>query len=109
MTALRVGIASYGKIKARTLAIARGELKPAPDDPKVWFTSLESFAKILSGGNRELLKIIAEKAPSSLDERAKLWPPEAEKTVAYAQDDGKLRPSAPRTRGARPDRSQTHT
>ncbi len=72
MTALKIGIASYEQIKARSLAIARGELKPRPEDPKVWFTSLESFAKVLSEGNRELLKIIAEKAPTSLDELAKL-------------------------------------
>lgn len=72
MTALKIGIASYEKIKARMLAIARGELKPGPDEPKVWFTSIESFAKVLSEGNRELLKIIAEKEPSSLDELAKL-------------------------------------
>jgi len=72
MTVLKVGIASYEQIKARTFAIARGELKPRPDDPKVWFTSLESFAKVLSEGNRELLKIIAQKSPSSLDELAKL-------------------------------------
>lgn len=72
MTTLKIGIASYDEIKARTLAIACGELKPRPDDPKVWFTSLESFAKVLSEGNRELLKIIGEKTPSSLHDLAKL-------------------------------------
>jgi predicted transcriptional regulator len=40
--------------------------------PKVWFTSTESFAKVLSAGNRELLRVIAEKAPSSLDELARI-------------------------------------
>lgn len=39
---------------------------------KVWFTSTESFAKVLSAGNRELLRIIAENAPGSLDELARL-------------------------------------
>lgn len=71
MTTLKVGIASYKDMKARTLAIARGERRQAPGDPKVWFTSTESFAKVLSAGNRELLQIIADKAPSSLDELAK--------------------------------------
>ena len=33
------GIASFAAMKARTLAIARGELKPAPDVPAVWFVS----------------------------------------------------------------------
>src|SRR5690242_10968278 len=68
MTTLKVGIASYDEMKARTMRIARGEQRVCPDEPKVWFTSTESFAKILSAGNRELLKIIAEKSPGSLDE-----------------------------------------
>ena len=68
MTTLKVGIASYEEMKARTIAVARGELPVAATDPKVWFTSTESFAKVLSAGNRELLQVIAEKAPNSLDE-----------------------------------------
>jgi len=40
------------------------------DEPKVWFTWTESFAKVLSAGNREMLRVIAEKAPGSLDELA---------------------------------------
>lgn len=39
MTTLRIGIASYEDMKARTLAIARGELKPSATDPKIWFTN----------------------------------------------------------------------
>jgi predicted transcriptional regulator len=70
MTTLKVGIASYEDMKARTLRIARGEHRVAPGEPKVWFTSTESFAKVLSAGNRELLRIIVEKAPGSLDELA---------------------------------------
>lgn len=72
MTTLKVGIASYKDMKARTLAIARGERRPTPGEPRVWFTSTESFAKVLSAGNRELLRIIAENGPDSLDELAKL-------------------------------------
>ncbi|MEN5300108.1 helix-turn-helix domain-containing protein [Brucella sp. TWI559] len=68
MTTLRVGIADYEEMKARTMRIARGEEKPKPDEPKVWFTSTESFAKVLSAGNRELLRIIAEQAPGSVEE-----------------------------------------
>ena len=48
MRTLRVGIASYEQMKARTLAIARGKYKPAAGEPKVWFTSAESFARVLS-------------------------------------------------------------
>lgn len=72
MTTLKVGIASYEEMKARTLAVARGERRVAADEPKVWFTSTESFAKVLSAGNRKLLRIIAEQAPGSLDELARI-------------------------------------
>ncbi len=72
MTTLKVGIASYDEMKALTLAVARGERRIAANDPKVWFTSTESFAKILSAGNRDLLWVIAEQAPGSLDELARI-------------------------------------
>jgi predicted transcriptional regulator len=70
MSTLRVGIASYEDMKARTMALARGRLGIARNEPKVWFTSTESFAKVLSAGNRELLRVIAERRPGSLDELA---------------------------------------
>ena len=72
MTTLKVGIASYDEMKALTLAIARDQRKLAPHEPRVWFPSTESFAKVLSAGNRELLRVIVEKAPGSLDELAAL-------------------------------------
>ena len=59
MKTLKIGIAGYDQMKARTLAIASGEHRPATDEPTVWFTSIESFAKVLSGRNRELLALIA--------------------------------------------------
>jgi predicted transcriptional regulator len=72
MTTLKVGIASYEEMKARTMRVARGERRVEPGEPKVWFTSTESFAKVLSAGNRELLRVIAERAPGSLEELARL-------------------------------------
>jgi predicted transcriptional regulator len=72
MSTLKVGIASYDEMKALTMAIARGQRKLASQEPRVWFPSTESFAKVLSAGNRDLLRIIAEKAPGSLDELAQL-------------------------------------
>ncbi|AMY70871.1 helix-turn-helix domain-containing protein [Frigidibacter mobilis] len=72
MTTLKVGIADYDEMKARTMRIARGEEKPASDDPKVWFTSTESFAQILSSGNRELLRVINEQSPGSLEELSRI-------------------------------------
>lgn len=70
MTTLKVGIASAEEMKARTMAIARGELKPRANDPKMWFTSPESFAKILSNKNRALLNVIAATRPESLQDLA---------------------------------------
>ena len=67
---LKVGIASYEDMKQRTLAIARGELKPSADDPKVWFTSPENFARLLSNRNRELLSLIIGTHLDSLQELA---------------------------------------
>lgn len=72
MSTLKVGIATYQEMKARTMAVARGKLRVARNEPKVWFTSTESFAKVLSAGNRELLRVIAEREPGSLDELARL-------------------------------------
>ena len=66
MKTLKVGIASLEDMKKRTLAIARGRLKPAKDDPKVWFTSPESFARVLSNKNRALLNVIVATHPDSL-------------------------------------------
>lgn len=63
MKKLIVGIASYEEMKARSMAIAKGEYSPGRGEPKVWFTSLESFAKVLSKRNVELLQIIAEHQP----------------------------------------------
>lgn len=70
MTTLKVGIATAREMKERSLAIARGDLRPAADEPKVWFTSPESFAKVLSNKNRALLEFIASTNPGSLKELA---------------------------------------
>jgi len=72
MSTLKVGIANYDEMKARTLAIANGKFKPKRNDPKVWFTSMESFAKVLSDKNRVLLDLIIEKKPDSMAELAEL-------------------------------------
>ena len=72
MKTLKVGIASYEQMKARTMDVARGRYKPRKGDPKVWFTSIESFARVLSDRNRGLLHLIARTEPASLTELAML-------------------------------------
>lgn len=63
MKKLIVGIANYSEMKKRSLAIAKGEYTPGRGEPKAWFTSVESFAKVLSQKNVELLQMIAEHQP----------------------------------------------
>ena len=65
MTTLKIGIASPADYKARTMAIARGELKQSAQGPKVWFTSIESLAKVLS--DRIVVLIGADPGQSFLD------------------------------------------
>ncbi len=64
----KVGIATHHELRERALEIARGERRRRPNEPKIWFTSLESLAKVLSESNRQLLRIIDERHPSSLAE-----------------------------------------
>lgn len=67
-----VGIASYEKQKARLTAIAKGKKRPSPDEPRIWFSSIESLAQVLSSRNRHLLGIIARTEPDSLTQLAEL-------------------------------------
>lgn len=66
MKTVRIGIMPQEQIRARLLAIARGELKPRPSDPKIWFTSMKSLAEVLSDDNRALLNIIRDTRPESV-------------------------------------------
>ncbi len=67
---LRIGIASYEDMKLRTTAIASGKHKVSKGEPKVWFLSIESLARVLSEKNRTLLEVIAETESLSLTELA---------------------------------------
>jgi predicted transcriptional regulator len=66
MKTIVIGIMPQEKIRERVLAIARGDYKPKPREPKVWFTSMKSLAEVLSDDNRALLKIITETKPESI-------------------------------------------
>lgn len=70
MKTLTLGILPQEKIRERMLAIARGEYKSKPGEPKVWFTSMKSLAEVLSDENRALLKVIMETKPESISELA---------------------------------------
>lgn len=68
MKILKIGLASQDKVRARVLAIAKGEIKPKPSDPKNWFTSMRSLSQVLSDENRALLDVIRTSRPASISE-----------------------------------------
>ena len=72
MKTIKIGIMPQKEIRERTLAIARGEYKPRPDEPKIWFTSIRSLAEVLSDDNQSLLQIIMEKKPNSIRELSEM-------------------------------------
>lgn len=71
MKAIIIGILPQ-ELRARLLAIARGEIKPGPEEPKVWFTSMKSLAEVLSDDNRALLRVITQTQPSSITRLAEI-------------------------------------
>lgn len=101
---LRIGIATLDQMRDRTIAIARGTHRRAPDEPKVWFRSIESLAKILSEGNREVLAVIAAEHPQSIEELAQLTG-RKKSNLAHAAYDGGVRNRAARSRRTRPHRA----
>ncbi|MGI9214206.1 MAG: hypothetical protein ACR2HS_00635 [Gammaproteobacteria bacterium] len=70
MKTLTIGIASYKQIKVMTMAVARGKLKVTKHDPKVWFSSIESLAQVLSTKNKVLLEIFAKNVPKNINDLA---------------------------------------
>ena len=70
MKAIVIGILPQEKIRQRILAVARGEYKPKPTEPKIWFTSMRSLAEVLSDENRALLKVIKDTKPASISSLA---------------------------------------
>jgi predicted transcriptional regulator len=71
MKTIVIGILSQEQIRARTIAIAKGQYKPRPGEPRIWFTSMKSVAEVLSDRNRALLKVIRETNPDSMAVLAK--------------------------------------
>ena len=72
MKTLKIGIASYARMKARTMALVRGEHSRTKDEPTIWFASIESLAKVLSTGNRELPTLLAQREDSGRPGRPKM-------------------------------------
>ena len=64
---LKVGIAPRQAVYQYMRDVVSGRRRRTADDPDIWFSSVESFAKVLSERNRALLALIAEKRPTSID------------------------------------------
>jgi len=64
---LKIGIAPRQAIARYTRDVVAGRRRRSAEDPDVWFTSVESFAKVMSDRNRGLLALIAERRPESID------------------------------------------
>ncbi|WP_337263572.1 MULTISPECIES: HVO_A0114 family putative DNA-binding protein [unclassified Serratia (in: enterobacteria)] len=67
-----IGVMPEELIRKRMLAIAKGEYKPEPNEPKVWFTSMIALAQVLSNENISLLRMMDEQKPETLTELAEL-------------------------------------
>ncbi len=63
---IRVGILPLERVRDYTISVAKGTHKRKPGEPKIWFTSIKSFAAVLSDENRELLRIIHDDEPESI-------------------------------------------
>src|SRR5262245_2285666 len=64
---LKVGIAPRAAVFQYMRDVVAGRRKRTGDDPDIWVSSVESFAKVLSERNRALLALITEKRPESID------------------------------------------
>ncbi|WP_246757626.1 helix-turn-helix domain-containing protein [Erwinia sp. BNK-24-b] len=67
-----IGIMPENEFRARIMAIVRKEYVPAEDEPKIWFSSLNAVAQILSPENLELLDLIDREKPESISRLAEL-------------------------------------
>lgn len=67
-----LGVMPEEQTRKRMLAIAKGEHTPAAGEPKIWFTSVNAVAQVLSNENIALLRQMDEQRPETLTELAEL-------------------------------------
>lgn len=68
----RIGIMSEKFIRMRLLAIAQGKYKPHKNEPKVWYTSINTISQILCPENIELLRLIDSERPENVTQLSEL-------------------------------------
>lgn len=69
---LRIGVMSQELINKHMLAVVSGKYKREPDEPNIWFTSLNALAQILNPENITLLRVMAEHKPETISALAAL-------------------------------------
>ena len=67
---LHIGIAPREYVHRRMRDIAKGTTRRRPDEPRVWFTSAEALARVLSKKNMVLIEAIRHAEPASVTELA---------------------------------------
>ena len=102
----RVGIATHHELRERALQIARGERRRRPNEPKIWFTSLELLAKVLSEFEPEAAAGHRRAAPVFPCRIGAIDRPEGQQSIAHPQDHEPVRLGEARSRQARLCRSR---
>ena len=64
MESVKIGIMPQEEIRERVLAIARGEIKPKPSDPKIWFSSVASLERVLKDEKHSLNEMLKKACES---------------------------------------------
>lgn len=67
-----IGVMPEEHIRQRMLAIVKGEYKPEPGEPRLWFTSVNALAQVLSNENIELLRLMDARQPETITELAEM-------------------------------------
>ena len=69
---MKIGIMPEPLVRARMVAIAKGQYSATKDEPKLWFSSINAVAQVLRTENIDLLRLIKDRNPQSMTELAKL-------------------------------------
>jgi predicted transcriptional regulator len=69
---MKLRIQSMKALRAKMLAVARGERKAPADAGRVSFESVEAVMRLLTPENRQLLAVIEKKKPASVADLARL-------------------------------------
>ena len=67
-----IGIMPEQMVRERLLAIAHGKYKPAQDEPRIWYTSLNEISQLLNPENIALLRLMDTQKPENISALAEL-------------------------------------